>query len=66
MKICLVMSSLVYLESDKKSAYSLICSLFLNDLEDAFITNGIEGIDIGLIKVFILLYADDIVMLIFS
>ena len=34
--------------------------MFLNDLEEEFITNGIEGIDIGLIKFFnmqmILLY----------
>ena len=28
-------------------------SMFLNNLEDAFITNGIEGINIGLIKVFV-------------
>ena len=34
--------------------------MFLNDLEDGFVTHGIEGIDIGLIKLFILLYADDI------
>ena len=37
-------------------------SMFLNDLEEEFITHGIEGIDIGLIKLFILLYADDIVI----
>ena len=37
-------------------------SMFLNDLEDEFVTHGIEGIDIGLIKLFILLYADDIVI----
>ena len=34
----------------------------LNDLEEEFITYGIEGIDTGLIKLFILLYADDIVI----
>ena len=43
----------------------LFC-MFLNDLEDEIITNGIEGIDIGLIKVFILLYADDIVIFSYS
>ena len=40
--------------------------MFLNDFEDEFITNSIEGIDIGLIKVFILLYADDIVIFSYS
>ncbi|MCG7875034.1 MAG: reverse transcriptase domain-containing protein [Candidatus Thiodiazotropha endolucinida] len=37
-------------------------SMFLNDLEKEFILHGIEGIDIGLLKIFILLYADDIVI----
>ena len=37
-------------------------SMFLNDLEEEFILNGIEGVDIGLLKLFILLYADDIVI----
>ena len=37
-------------------------SMFLNDLEEDFAAQGIEGIDIGMIKLFILLYADDIVM----
>ena len=37
-------------------------SMFLNDLEEDFLIHGIEGIDIGLIKLFILLYADDIVI----
>ena len=41
---------------------AFLFSIFLNDLEDEFITHGIEGIDIGLIKLFILLYADDIVI----
>ena len=36
-----------------------IFSTFLNDLEDEFIINDIDGINIGLIKLFILLYADD-------
>ena len=37
-------------------------SMFLNDLEEEVIINGIDGIEIGLIKLFILLYTDDIVM----
>ena len=36
--------------------------MFLNDLEEEFLINGIDGIDIGLIKIFLLLYADDIVI----
>ena len=34
----------------------------LNDLEEEFLINAIDGIDIGLIKLFLLLYADDIVI----
>ena len=34
----------------------------LNDLEEEFLINVIDGIDIGLIKLFLLLYADDIVI----
>ncbi len=36
-------------------------SMFVNDLESEFETNGMGGIDIGMIKLFVLLYADDIV-----
>ena len=34
----------------------------LNDVEDEFYLNGIEGIDIHHIKLFLLLYADDITL----
>ena len=34
----------------------LIRNVFLNDLEEEFLINGIDGIDIGLIKLFLLLY----------
>ena len=34
----------------------------LCDLEEEFITNDIKGIDFGLIKLFSLFYADDIVI----
>ena len=40
----------------------LFSMFFFNDLEEEFIVNGIDGIDIGLLKLFILLYADDIVI----
>ena len=38
--------------------------MYLNDIEDKFYLNGVEGIDVGSIKLFLLLYADD--MTIFS
>ena len=37
-------------------------SLYLNDLESEFAKNGFEGVDIGVLKLFLLLYADDIVI----
>ena len=40
----------------------LLFSLFLNDIEDQFITSGLDGIDIDMFKIFMLLYADDIVV----
>ena len=39
-------------------------SMYLNDIEEEFYLNGYKGIDIGSIKLFLLLYADD--MTIFS
>ena len=36
--------------------------LFLNDIEEQFIMSGIEGLDVNLFKVLMLLYADDIVI----
>ena len=36
--------------------------MYLNDVEDEFYLNGIEGIDIHHIKLFLLLYADDITL----
>ena len=43
---------------------SFLFSMYLNDIEDEFYLNGVEGIDVGSIKLFLLLYADD--MTIFS
>ena len=40
----------------------MLFSLFLNDIEEEFIKSGIEGLDVNLFKVFIILYADDIVI----
>ena len=38
--------------------------MHLDDIEDEFCLNGLEGVDIGSVKLFLLLYADD--MTIFS
>ena len=40
----------------------LLFSLFLNDIEKQFSNSGVEGLDLDLIKIFMLLYADDIVI----
>ena len=37
-------------------------SMYLNDLEATIILNGAKGTDIGMLKLFLLLYADDIVL----
>ena len=36
--------------------------MFLNDIEDVFFKNGLNGIDVNMFKNFLLLYADDIVL----
>ena len=38
----------------------LLFSLFLNDIEEQFCLSGIEGLDLNMLKIFMLLYADDI------
>ena len=40
----------------------LLFSLFLNDIEEHFFQSGREGLDINIFKMFLLLYADDIVI----
>ena len=40
----------------------LLFSLFLNDIEDHFIHSDFEGLDLDMFKLFMLLYADDIVI----
>ena len=37
-------------------------SMFLNDIEEQFILKSLDGVDIGIIKLFVLLYADDMVI----
>ena len=37
-------------------------AMYLNDLEDEFYLKGSDGIDIGMLKIFLLLYADDIII----
>lgn len=37
-------------------------SMYLNDLEEEFMLKGFDGIDVNMIKMLILLYADDIVI----
>ena len=40
----------------------LLFSLFLNDIEEQFILSGLDGLDVNMFKMFMLLYADDIVL----
>ena len=37
-------------------------AIYINDIEKEFITKGADGVDIGFKKLFLLLYADDIVI----
>ena len=37
-------------------------SMCINDIENEFILKGAVGIDIGMLKLFLLLYADDIII----
>ena len=41
----------------------LLFSMFVDDLEFAFMTAGCTSLDIGVISMFLLLYADDTVLL---
>ena len=40
----------------------LLFSLFLNDVEETFVTEGYNGLDVDMFKICMLLYADDIVL----
>ncbi len=37
-------------------------AMYVNDLEDDFYLHGVEGVDVGMIKLLLLLYADDIII----
>ena len=37
-------------------------SMYLNDVEETFLLNGYQGINMGMLKLCLLLYADDIVI----
>ena len=38
--------------------------MYLNDIEEYYILNDFDGIDLGFLKLFLLLYADDIVIIV--
>ena len=40
----------------------LLC-MYLNNIEEQFMLNNFEGVDLDMLKMFLLLYADDIVIL---
>ena len=40
----------------------ILFSMYLNDIEREYILKGAEGINIGMVKVFLLLYADNIIL----
>ena len=45
-----------------ESLSPFLFSMYLNDIEDEFYLHGVEGINIFQIKLFLLLYADDITL----
>ena len=46
-----------------ESFKSIFFSMYVNDLEDELCTKGFKGIDITLMKMFLLMYADDIIIM---
>ena len=40
----------------------ILFSMYLNDIEREYFLKGAEGVDIGMLKLFLLLYADDIIL----
>ena len=40
----------------------ILFSMYLNDIKREYILKGTEGVDIGMLKLFLLLYADDIIL----
>ena len=41
---------------------TFLFSMYLNDIEETFIRSEFQGIDIGTLKLFLLLYADNFVI----
>ena len=56
------MNSFAHLVSGKASDSLPFYLLFLNDIEDHFIHSDFEGLDLDMFNLFMLLYADDIVI----
>jgi len=46
-----------------ESLSPFLCSMYLNDIEDYDILNDFYDIDLGVLKLFLLLYADYIVIM---
>ena len=46
-----------------ESLSPFLFNMYLNDIEEHFILNGFEGIDLDMFKLFLLLYADNIVIM---
>ena len=36
--------------------------MFLNDIEDMYVTSGLDGIEVVMFKIILIVYADDIVI----
>jgi hypothetical protein len=56
-----VMCSLGVHQGDSLSPF--LFSMYINDLEYTFILEGLKGIDLGTLKLFLLSYADDIAII---
>ena len=42
---------------------TVVCAIYLNDTEEAFILKGFEGIDTGMFKLYLCVYAADSVLM---
>mgnify|MGYP002153710323 CR=1 FL=1 len=46
-----------------ESLSPFLFSIYLNDIEETYILKVFEGVDTGMFKLYLLLYADDIVLM---
>ncbi|MEW8542106.1 MAG: reverse transcriptase family protein, partial [Candidatus Thiodiazotropha sp.] len=46
-----------------ESLSPFLFSIYLNDLENVLATGGVDGVEVNMLKLFLILYADDIVLL---